>query len=124
VRAEPEKAARSSAAAIFGGPIGSPATERSEHAQMRALLAPSFSASRMALLRPRVQELIDGLLAGLGRQTPPVDFHEAISFPLPALVICALLGVPPADRADFRRWADDAADMTDGARSRAGLARL
>jgi pentalenolactone synthase len=121
---QPEKAARYSESAMFGGPIGSPATEQREHAQMRALLTPSFSARRMALLRPRVQELVDGLLAELGRQTPPVDFHEAISFPLPALVICELLGVPYADRADFRQWSDEAADMTDGARSRAGLARL
>src|SRR5690348_14317711 len=64
---EPEKAARFSEAAIFGGPMGSPATERSEHAQMRALLTPSFSARRMALLRPRVQEIVDGLLAELTR---------------------------------------------------------
>jgi cytochrome P450 len=121
---EPEKAARYSEAAIFGGTVGSPETERSEHAQMRALLTPSFSARRMARLRPRVRELVDGLLDELGRKTPPTDFHEAVSFPLPALVICELLGVPYEDRADFRRWSDEAADMTDGARSRAGLARL
>lgn len=123
--AEPEKAARFSDAAIFGGPMGgSPSTERSEHAQMRGLLTPAFSARRMASLRPRVQELVDGLLDALGQRTPPVDFHEAISFPLPALVICELLAVPYEDREEFRRWSDEAADMTDGARSRAGLARL
>ena len=122
---EPERAARYSEAAIFGGPMGgSPSTERGEHAQMRSLLTPSFSARRMARLRPRVQELVDGLLDEMGQRTPPVDFHEALAFPLPALVICELLGVPYADREDFRRWSDDAADMTDGARSRAGLARL
>ena len=121
---EPERAARYSTAAIFGGPIGSPANERAEHAQMRALLGRSFSARRLASLRPRVQELVDGLLEEMGRQIPPVDFHEAVSFPLPALVICELLGVPYADCEEFRRWSDDAADLTDGARSRAGLARL
>jgi cytochrome P450 len=121
----PERAARYSQAAIFGGPIGdSPASERSHHALMRRLLAPSFSARRMASLRPRVQDLVDHLLDEMGRKTPPVDFHEAISFPLPALVICELLGVPFQDREDFRHWSDDAADMTDAARSRAGLARL
>jgi pentalenolactone synthase len=122
---EPERAARYADSAIFGGPMGgSPETERTEHAQMRALLTPAFSARRMALLRPRVQELVEGLLDALARQTPPVDFHEAVSFPLPALVICELLGVPYADRADFRRWSDDSADMTDPERSRAGLARM
>jgi cytochrome P450 len=121
---QPEQAARYADAAIFGGPIGSPATERDDHAAMRSLLAPAFSARRMERLRPRVQELVDRLLAAMGRRTPPVDFHEAVSFPLPALVICELLGVPFADRENFRRWADDAAHMRDRERSHAGLARL
>jgi pentalenolactone synthase len=121
---EPERAARFSEAAIFGGPVGSPSTERAEHAQMRSLLTPAFSARRMTSLRSRVQELVDGLLDAMSQKTPPTDFHEAISFPLPALVICELLGVPYEDREDFRRWSDDSANMTDRARSQAGLERL
>jgi cytochrome P450 len=121
---QPERAARYSEAAIFGQPMGSPETERSEHAQMRALLTPSFSAKRMADLRPRVQELVDGLMDEMNRVTPPVDFHSLVSLPLPVLVICELLGVPYADREDFRHWSDDAADMSDGVRSRAGLGKL
>ncbi len=121
---EPERAARYATSAIFGGPMGSPAREHAGHTWMRRLLAQSFSARRMDRLRPRVQALVDELLDTVGRETPPVDLHEALSFPLPALVICELLGVPYADRERFRRWSDDAADMTDGARSRAGLAQL
>jgi pentalenolactone synthase len=122
---ESERAAHYARAAIFGGPMGgSPETERTHHAAMRQLLAPAFSARRVAALRPRVQELVDGLLDELGRRRPPADFHAAVSFPLPALVICELLGVPYEDREGFRRWSDDAADMTDAARSRAGLERL
>jgi pentalenolactone synthase len=121
---EPERAARYSESAIFGQAAGSPATEQAEHTWMRKLLSPSFSARRMAGLRPRVQEMADGLFDEMSQKTPPVDFHEAVSFPLPALVICELLGVPYEDREDFRRWSDDAGDMTDGPRSRSGLAQL
>ena len=120
----PERAPRYSEAAIFGQPIGSPENERSDHARMRSLLTPSFSARRMANLRPRIQELVDGLLDDMGRMTPPLDFHALVSLPLPVLVICELLGVPYTDREDFRRWSDDAADMLDGPRSRAGLMQL
>jgi pentalenolactone synthase len=102
----------------------SSATEQADHAAMRRLLTPSFSARRLALLRPRVQALVDGLLDAMGRMAPPVDAHEAIAFPLPALVICELLGVPAEDREAFRRWSDDAADMTDAARSMAGWKAL
>ncbi|MGH3937660.1 MAG: cytochrome P450 [Pseudonocardiaceae bacterium] len=121
---DPEHASHYSESVIFGKPRQSSATEREEHAYMRRLLGRSFSARRLATLRPRVQELVDGLLDELGSKTPPVDLHDAISFPLPALVICELLGVPYADRENFRRWSDDAGDITDRARSLAGLGAL
>src|SRR5215469_6269397 len=57
---DPERASRYSDAVIFGRPEMSSATEQADHAAMRRLLAPSFSARRMALLRQRVQTLVDG----------------------------------------------------------------
>jgi len=121
---DPERASRYSEAVIFGRPVASSASDQADHAGMRRLLTPSFSARRLALLRPRVQALVDDLLDAMGRMAPPVDAHEAIAFPLPALVICELLGVPAEDREAFRRWSDDAADMTDAARSMAGWKAL
>src|SRR5207302_1757304 len=89
---EPERAARYSESLMFGQATGSPETEVVEHTWMRKLLGPSFSPRRMAELRPRVQELADGLFDEMSRRTPPVDFHEVVAFPLPVLVICELLG--------------------------------
>lgn len=120
----PDQAARYSESAIFGRPQPASPTEATDHARMRRLLGPWFAARRLELLRPRVQQLVDELLDDLARRTAPVDFHEAVSFPLPALVICELLGVPYADREDFRAWSDEAGDMTDQTRSFAGLAAL
>jgi cytochrome P450 len=120
--AEPERAARVSRSA-FGGPMGNP-TELAERTRIRRLLAPAFSARRMASLRPRVRAIITGLLETMAGHAQPVDLHEVVSFPLPTLVICELLGVPYADREDFRRWSDDAANLTDVARSQAGLSQL
>lgn len=109
---------------IFGRPQPSSPTEDAGHARMRNLLATSFSPRRMARLRPRLQELLDALLDELVDHPLPVDFHERISFPLPVLAICELLGVPYSDRDDFRRWSDDAARMDDEARSVVGLGAL
>jgi hypothetical protein len=122
--AEPERAARVSQSAISGGPIGHPSTEAAEHARTRRLLTPAFSARRMASLRPRVVAIVADVLDAMARHGPPVDLHEVVSFPFPALVICELLGVPYADREDFRRWSDDAGHLTDAARARAGLRKL
>lgn len=119
--AEPERAARVTQSAIFGGPISHPAIEAAGHARFRRLVAPAFSARRMASLRHRIADIIADLLEAMAHHAQPVDLHEALSFPLPALVICELLGVPYADREDFRRWSDDTAHRTDAARSQAGL---
>src|SRR5215470_13977741 len=108
---DPEHAPRISSAAIVGGPMGNYETEQSDHAQMRALLTPFFSAKRMAALRPRVEEMVDQFLDALAARTPPVDLHESLSFPLPVMVICELLGVPFADRERFRIWSTDIGDL-------------
>jgi pentalenolactone synthase len=122
---QPEQAARYSESGFIGQPNGSdPETERAEHARFRRVLSRSFSARRMQALRPRVTELASGLLDELGKQVPPVDFHERVSFPLPVLVICELLGVPYEDRDEFRVYSDQIADMTDQATSRAGMQGL
>lgn len=121
---DPDRASRYSESVIFGRPQPATPTDAADHARMRRLLGPWFAARRLERMRPRVQELADGLLDDLAGRPAPVDFHEAVSFPLPALVICALLGVPYEDREDFRRWSDEAADMTDETRSFAGFAAL
>src|SRR4051794_11713874 len=51
----------------------------------------------MASLRSHVTELVAGLLDRMEEQGAP-DLHEAVSFPLPVLVICEFLGVPFEDR--------------------------
>ncbi|GAA4215723.1 cytochrome P450 [Actinocatenispora rupis] len=121
---DPDHASRYSESMVFGRALPASPTEHDDHVQLRRLLTPAFSARRMARLRPRVQDLVDGLLDQLTAQDQPADFHQAVSFPLPVLVICELLGVPYHDRDDFRRWSDAAADMTDRQRSLDGLAAL
>ena len=118
---DPEHAPRISDSILFGGPMERYETEQADHAQMRALLTPFFSARRMQDLRPRVEALVDHFLDALAARTPPVDLHEALSFPLPVLVICELLGVPFEDREQFRLWSTDMADLHD--RERAGTAQ-
>jgi cytochrome P450 len=122
---DPDNAPRFSNSAILGRPTSAdPEKDRADHARVRMVLNRSFSLRRMEALRPRVQATVEELLDGLAARTAPADLHEALSFPLPALVICELLGVPYEDREDFRRWSDGAADMSDRDRASEALQRL
>lgn len=121
---DPGRAARISHSAILGGPIGSHETEQADHARMRRLGIPAFSARRMGMLRERVQHLFDVLLDQLADMTPPVNLRETLSSPFPALVICELLGVPYVDRDQARTMVNEMSDTTDEAGSAAVFGEL
>ncbi len=121
---DPASAARLGESALFGGPMGNYDTEQADMARMRALLQPHFSPRRMRALRPRVERLTADLLGRLAGHTPPADLHQELALPLPVLVICELLGVPYADRDQFRAWSEAAGDVRDRARSEQGLGEL
>ncbi|SEG99137.1 pentalenolactone synthase [Nonomuraea solani] len=110
---EPEKAARLSGSALLGGPTGDVETEKAEHDRMRKLFMPSFSARRMKKLSDHVGSLVDERLDHLAKLTPPADLHAELSFPLPVLVICQLLGVPYEDREYFSGVSNRMGDMLD-----------
>jgi pentalenolactone synthase len=121
---DPASAARTGESALFGGPQGDFATEKADHARMRALLRPHFTPARVRALAPRVDELTATLLDALEQGPRPADLVQALAVPLPVLVICELLGVPYSDRDRFRAWTRDAADTADRTRSERGLAEL
>jgi cytochrome P450 len=108
----------------FGGPIPDPEGELADLQRMRKLLTPSLSARRMENLRPRIQVIVDDLLDELERTGPPADLHSVVAYPLPALVVCELLGVPEQDRADFLRWQVEAKQINKPAVARSGLQSL
>src|SRR5439155_15047756 len=56
---DPPRAPRISNSPLLGGPIGDYTTEQEDHARMRRVFAPCFSARRMRSLRPHVDALVD-----------------------------------------------------------------
>jgi pentalenolactone synthase len=109
---------------LFGGQIPDPEGDQADLNRMRKLLTPLLSARRMERLQPRVQMIVDELLDTLESSGPPADFHSLVAFPLPALVVCELLGVPAEDRADFCRWQIEAKQVSKPAVARGGLQSL
>ncbi|MEV8533214.1 cytochrome P450 [Streptomyces sp. NPDC051211] len=81
-------------------------TDAPQHTRLRALVAREFTAGRIEAMRPRVQQIADGLLDAL----PPVGATDLVAdyaLPLPLTVICELLGVPVGDQYLFHTWSTE-----------------
>ncbi|HWD06593.1 MAG TPA: cytochrome P450 [Amycolatopsis sp.] len=73
-----------------------------EHGPARKAVLGEFTVKRVNAMRPRIQEIVDGLIDDILTAEKPVDLVEMLSLPVPSLVICELLGVPYADHAFFQ----------------------
>jgi cytochrome P450 len=85
------------------------------HTRLRKMLTPEFTMRRLARLTPRIHEIIEARLDVMAAVPGPVDLVTEFALPIPSLVICELLGVPYADRADFQRLAMARFDVLGGA---------
>ncbi|MFD2472711.1 cytochrome P450 [Amycolatopsis silviterrae] len=72
-----------------------------EHTRFRKLLTGKFTVRRMRLLTDRMAEVAAEYLDAMEKAGPGVDLVEAYAHPVPAVMICELLGVPFADRDSF-----------------------
>lgn len=85
------------------------------HTRMRALVSRGFTPRRVAELEPRIRELA---VRYLDEQVGSGGFDVIAGFAgkLPMDVISELLGVPEADRATLRTWADLLVHREEGVR--------
>jgi cytochrome P450 len=83
-----------------------------DHTRLRALVSQAFTPRTVAVMQGEIQRLVDELLDRVpAGQT--FDLIAALAYPLPVLVVCALLGVPAADRDGLRQWSADLAGGLD-----------
>ena len=74
-----------------------------DHERLRRLVMTAFTSRRIELLRPRIEEITQELIAAIDT-SGPVDLLDAFAFPLPITVICELLGMSLNDQGNVRRW--------------------
>lgn len=79
-----------------------------DHTRLRALVSKAFTPSAIAALEPRIRAIVGDLLDHIADPTS-FDLIETIAYPLPVIVMAELLGVPPEERAQFKRWSDQRA---------------
>jgi cytochrome P450 len=74
-----------------------------EHSAARRPVIGEFTVKRLAALRPRIQDIVDRFIDDmLATDQRPIDLVQALSLPVPSLVICELLGVPYTDHDFFQ----------------------
>lgn len=109
--------------APFGDPTHVLATaDPPAHTRHRKLLQPHFNPSAVARLEPSIRRIADRQLTPLlaaGRG----DLVASVSDPLPALTICALIGLSPDDAARLIPLVADVSLLLDGVTDQAGMER-
>ena len=83
-----------------------------DHTSLRKLLTGEFTVRRLRRLESRINAIIAEHLDRMEQAGPPTDLVESFALPIPSLVICELLGIPYADRADFQRRSNIRLDMS------------
>ncbi|WP_369215362.1 cytochrome P450 family protein [Streptomyces flavofungini] len=98
-----------------------------DHRRLRRMIAPAFSARRIAALREDIDAIVSGLLDDIAALPAgePVDLREHLAYPLPIAVICRLMGVPVEQARTFRGLVDGVFNTTlSAAESAANTAAL
>lgn len=76
-----------------------------DHTRLRSLVSQAFTPRIIRRLEPRMHAIADELMdAALARGE--VDFVQAMTYPLPVTIIAEIIGVPVAERAQFKAWSD------------------
>jgi unspecific monooxygenase len=92
--------------------------EPPDHTRLRRLVSTAFTPRTVEGLRPRITELVDGLL-GAALERREFDLLADLIEQLPVAVIAELLGIPEGDRPLLRPWSADMTLMFELTRSEA-----
>ncbi|MFI6594673.1 cytochrome P450 [Nonomuraea sp. NPDC050536] len=76
------------------------------HSRYRKPLVGKFTVRRMRLLTERVEQITAECLDAMEKAGPSADLVTAFAKPIPAIIICELLGVPYEDRGSFQENVD------------------
>jgi cytochrome P450 len=75
------------------------------HRRLRALVSASFTPGAVDKWRPRIRQVVERVLDGIGAEE--FDLIAEFAGPVPTVVIAEMLGIDPARHGDFKRWSDE-----------------
>src|ERR1700730_11577761 len=85
-------AARFGMAVPFGLGLSMLDRDPPDHTRLRGLVSKAFTPKALESLRPRIQQIVDGLVDQV-ESRGEMDLVEEFAYPLPVIVICEMLRV-------------------------------
>jgi cytochrome P450 len=85
-----------------------------DHARLRKMVTPAFSASRVDRMRPDIQRIVDRQITHLLATERPADLVAEFAQPVSITVLSDVLGVPRSDMAFYLKQAETIVSRTDG----------
>ncbi|MGW5310685.1 cytochrome P450 [Nocardia thailandica] len=82
--------------------------EPPDHTRLRNLVTKGFTPRMVQRLRPRIEQLCEQLVDEVLAERD-FDLVERIAYPLPLVIACELIGVPPEAYDQVHRWSLDLA---------------
>ena len=77
-----------------------------DHTRIRKLLKTVLSTHLVQSMRPRIEALVSELISEV-QDAGRMDVIREFAYPLPAIVLGEMLGIPPEDRDQYKKWSDD-----------------
>ncbi len=96
-------------------------TDPPDHTRLRQLVSKAFTPRMIEQLRPRIQQIADALIDAVEARGE-MDLIADFALPLPITVISEMLGIPEADRHQFRTWTQVLINSSVGADQAASIA--
>jgi hypothetical protein len=80
------------------------------HTRLRKLVSKAFTPRAVERIKPRLEEIARGQL-DRACERGEIDVIRDLALPVPATMICEMMGVPVADRERFTAWTADATHL-------------
>lgn len=87
--------------------------DRPDHARLRKIVAPHFTAAAAQRWRPLMEAIVDDALDRMVA-SPGGDAVAELAVPLPIRTIATILGIPDRDFDVFREWSDSIVEGFNG----------
>ncbi|WP_088012283.1 cytochrome P450 [Gottfriedia acidiceleris] len=84
--------------------------DRPVHSQLKGYMNRAFLVNEIELIAPEIQKIVSTIVDKvLEKNTSSFDFVKEIAHPIPAMVLCKMLGIPGEEVDRFIKWSDDIA---------------